>query len=40
MIDGWIGLLIAFLVVTSIVIGELFLGDDNIESKIYGKYYL
>ena len=28
MIDGWIGLLIAFLVVTSIVIGELFLGDD------------
>ena len=28
MIDGWIGLLIAFLVVTLIVIGELFLGDD------------
>ena len=28
MIDGWIGLLIAFLVVTSIVIGELFFGDD------------
>ena len=28
MIDGWIGLLIAFLVVTSIVIGELLFGDD------------
>ena len=28
MIDGWVGLLIAFLVVTSIVIGELFFGDD------------
>ena len=27
-IDGWIGLLIAFLAVVSIVIGELFLGDD------------
>ena len=28
MIDGWIGLLIAFLVVASIVIGELSFGDD------------
>ena len=27
-IDGWIGLLIAFLVVISIVIGELSFGDD------------
>ena len=28
MIDGWIGILIAFLVVVSIVIGELSFGDD------------
>ena len=27
-IDGWIGLSIAFLVVVSIVVGELSLGDD------------